>query len=220
MMIDPVKRETSLLGDHKCLFLLLMSRRFLQAETGPWGHLSPSPRSPTRSSGTIVNSSITTMNNRISPAVTPSSAGPLRISPAASTTGFASSTTSRDQLMMQRRNRTSSMPAVPRHRVSLKVNCTVISHPSIFPCVLESSKLQLSSKSCETLDTPVRERVSLRGSTLSGLELQCHISFDMLLLRRSNLRFSNDKETKKKVKHFVYRIFTRFNNEKSRKKYF
>jgi len=81
--------------------------RFLQAEAGPWGHLSPSPRSPTRtptiSPGTVSSSS------HLSPGASPG--GPSPTSPCGSASGV------RGPGPKQYRGRTSSMPAVPRHRV-------------------------------------------------------------------------------------------------------
>ncbi|KAH0948025.1 hypothetical protein HN011_012131 [Eciton burchellii] len=83
--------------------------RFLQAEAGPWGHLSPSPRSPTRtptiSPGTVSSSS------HLSPGASPG--GPSPTSPCGSASGV------RGPGPKQYRGRTSSMPAVPRHRPML-----------------------------------------------------------------------------------------------------
>ncbi|XP_011311442.1 uncharacterized protein [Fopius arisanus] len=76
--------------------------RFLQAEAGPWGHLSPSPRSPTRNS--ILSPGAVSMTPHLSPSPTsPSAPG----------------TASRTRQDRQQRGRTSSMPAVPRHRPML-----------------------------------------------------------------------------------------------------
>ncbi|XP_015110538.1 uncharacterized protein LOC107036841 isoform X2 [Diachasma alloeum] len=76
--------------------------RFLQAEAGPWGHLSPSPRSPTRNS--ILSPGAVSMTPHLSPSPTsPSAPG----------------TASRARVDRQQRGRTSSMPAVPRHRPML-----------------------------------------------------------------------------------------------------
>ncbi|XP_012273213.1 ras-related protein Rab-44 [Orussus abietinus] len=80
--------------------------RFLQAETGPWGHLSPSPRSPTRSSA--ISPGGVSSTSHLSPGTSPG--GPSPTSPA----GPASRNSAR-----QYRNRTSSMPAVPRHKPML-----------------------------------------------------------------------------------------------------
>ncbi|KAL6428927.1 hypothetical protein ACFW04_008027 [Cataglyphis niger] len=81
--------------------------RFLQAEAGPWGHLSPSARSPTRtpalSPGAVSSSSHLSANA--------SPSGPSPTSPSGSAAGIRGSS--------QYRNRTSSMPAVPRHRPML-----------------------------------------------------------------------------------------------------
>ncbi|XP_033220974.1 GTP-binding protein RAD-like [Belonocnema kinseyi] len=84
--------------------------RFLQAETGPWGHLSPSPRSPTRtpaiSPGAVSNTSHLSLGT--------SPGGPSPTSPAGSASG------SRGPPTRQYRGRTSSMPpAVPRHKPML-----------------------------------------------------------------------------------------------------
>ncbi|XP_029158847.1 uncharacterized protein LOC114931082 isoform X2 [Nylanderia fulva] len=78
--------------------------RFLQAETVPWGHLSPSSRSPTRtptiSPGAVSSTSHLSAN-----------ASPSPTSPSGPTSGTRGP--------RQYRNRTSSMPAVPRHRPML-----------------------------------------------------------------------------------------------------
>ncbi|XP_014216499.1 uncharacterized protein LOC106645217 [Copidosoma floridanum] len=77
--------------------------RFLQAEAGPWGHLSPSARSPTRTP-TLSPAMPTTPH--LSPGGTPSPTSPA--APA-----------SRLPPQPKHRGRTSSMPAVPRHRPML-----------------------------------------------------------------------------------------------------
>ncbi|XP_071555982.1 uncharacterized protein [Temnothorax nylanderi] len=87
--------------------------RFLQAEAGPWGHLSPSPRSPTRtpalSPGAVSSSS------HLSASASPSGPSPTSPSGSASlTSGIRGGPGPR-----QYRSRTSSMPAVPRHRPML-----------------------------------------------------------------------------------------------------
>ncbi|XP_077267739.1 uncharacterized protein LOC143900363 isoform X1 [Temnothorax americanus] len=87
--------------------------RFLQAEAGPWGHLSPSPRSPTRtpalSPGAVSSSS------HLSASASPSGPSPTSPSGSASlTSGIRGGPGPR-----QYRGRTSSMPAVPRHRPML-----------------------------------------------------------------------------------------------------
>ncbi|CAB0044217.1 unnamed protein product [Trichogramma brassicae] len=83
--------------------------RFLQAEGGrPWGHLSPQPRSPSRTP-----SSVSPASQHLSPAGPCSPACPSPTSPSATTAAGASS-----RLPPRQRGRTSSMPAVPRHRVS------------------------------------------------------------------------------------------------------
>ena len=81
----------------------------MQAEAGPWGHLSPSPRSPTRTPAISPGAASTT--SHLSPGTT-SPTGPSPTSPAGSASG------SRGPLPRQYRGRTSSMPAVPRHKVS------------------------------------------------------------------------------------------------------
>ncbi|XP_053980059.1 GTP-binding protein RAD-like [Hylaeus volcanicus] len=86
--------------------------RFLQAEAGPWGHLSPSPRSPTRTPA--ISPGAASTSSHLSPGT--SSGGPSPTSPA----GPAGSTSgSRAPGPRQYRGRTSSMPAVPRHRPML-----------------------------------------------------------------------------------------------------
>lgn len=87
------------------------NNRFLQAETGPWGHLSPSPRSPTRTPA--ISPGTASSSSHLSPGTSPG--GPSPTSPAG-TAGSASG--SRAPGPKQYRGRTSSMPAVPRHRVS------------------------------------------------------------------------------------------------------
>ncbi|KAG7200264.1 hypothetical protein KM043_017733 [Ampulex compressa] len=86
--------------------------RFLQAEAGPWGHLSPSPRSPTRTPA--ISPGAVSSSSHLSPGASPG--GPSPTSPAGPG-GPASG--SRGPGPRQYRGRTSSMPAVPRHRVSL-----------------------------------------------------------------------------------------------------
>ncbi|XP_054013721.1 GTP-binding protein RAD-like isoform X1 [Hylaeus anthracinus] len=86
--------------------------QFLQAEAGPWGHLSPSPRSPTRTPA--ISPGAASTSSHLSPGT--SSGGPSPTSPA----GPAGSTSgSRAPGPRQYRGRTSSMPAVPRHRPML-----------------------------------------------------------------------------------------------------
>ncbi|KZC05210.1 GTP-binding protein REM 1 [Dufourea novaeangliae] len=86
--------------------------RFLQAEAGPWGHLSPSPRSPTRTPA--ISPGAVSSSSHLSPGASPG--GPSPTSPA----GPAGSTSgSRGPGPRQYRGRTSSMPAVPRHRPML-----------------------------------------------------------------------------------------------------
>ncbi|KAK0158810.1 hypothetical protein PV328_009761 [Microctonus aethiopoides] len=78
---------------------------FLQTEAGPWGHLSPSLRSPTRP------------NSALSPGAFPSGSqhfNPSPTSPAAPGISLRQQRPDR-----QHRGRTSSMPAVPRHRPML-----------------------------------------------------------------------------------------------------
>ncbi|XP_015519915.1 GTP-binding protein REM 2 isoform X1 [Neodiprion pinetum] len=83
--------------------------RFLQAEAGPWGHLSPSPRSPTRTAA--ISPGGLSSTSHLSPGASPG--GPSPTSPA----GPASA--GRGPSHRQYRCRTSSMPAVPRHRPML-----------------------------------------------------------------------------------------------------
>ncbi|XP_011499326.1 PREDICTED: uncharacterized protein LOC105363357 [Ceratosolen solmsi marchali] len=90
--------------------------RFLQAEAGPWGHLSPSPRSPTRTPAFSPGATSTT-SQHLSPGT--SSGGPSPTSPAAPSA--ASASTSRLPLQPRQRGRTSSMPAVPRHKIPWKM---------------------------------------------------------------------------------------------------
>lgn len=96
------------------IFLLFSFNRFLQAEAGrPWGHLSPSPRSPTRTPSLSPGAASTT-SQHLSPGASPG--GPSPTSPGGpATTGG----NSRLPPQPKHRGRTSSMPAVPRHRVSL-----------------------------------------------------------------------------------------------------
>ncbi|XP_393394.4 GTP-binding protein RAD isoform X2 [Apis mellifera] len=82
--------------------------RFLQAETGPWGHLSPSPRSPTRTPA--ISPGAVSASSHLSPGASPG--GPSPTSP-------AGPTGSRGPGPRQYRGRTSSMPAVPRHKPML-----------------------------------------------------------------------------------------------------
>ncbi|XP_025990168.1 uncharacterized protein LOC105202297 isoform X1 [Solenopsis invicta] len=87
--------------------------RFLQAEAGPWGHLSPSPRSPTRTPA--LSPGAASSSSRLSANASPS--GPSPTSPSGSaglTSGMRGGSAPR-----QYRSRTSSMPAVPRHRPML-----------------------------------------------------------------------------------------------------
>ncbi|CAL7943759.1 unnamed protein product [Xylocopa violacea] len=86
--------------------------RFLQAEAGPWGHLSPSPRSPTRTPA--ISPGAVSCTSHLSPGASPG--GPSPTSPAGPA-GSASG--SRGPAPRQYRGRTSSMPAVPRHRPML-----------------------------------------------------------------------------------------------------
>ncbi|XP_017891639.1 GTP-binding protein RAD-like isoform X2 [Ceratina calcarata] len=86
--------------------------QFLQAEAGPWGHLSPSPRSPTRTPA--ISPGAMSASSHLSPGASP--AGPSPTSPA-DPAGSASG--SRGPGPRQYRGRTSSMPAVPRHRPML-----------------------------------------------------------------------------------------------------
>ncbi|XP_012258755.1 uncharacterized protein LOC105687572 [Athalia rosae] len=85
--------------------------RFLQAETGPWGHLAPSPRSPTRTAAISPGGISSSSHLIVSPGTSPG--GPSPTSPA------APACTSRGPPQRQYRCRTSSMPAVPRHRPML-----------------------------------------------------------------------------------------------------
>ncbi|XP_024941946.1 uncharacterized protein LOC107268925 isoform X2 [Cephus cinctus] len=84
--------------------------RFLQTETGPWGHLSPAPRSPSRTSA--VSPGATSSTCHLSPGTSPG--GPSPTSPVGSASGSRGLPSQR-----QYRSRTSSMPAVPRHRPML-----------------------------------------------------------------------------------------------------
>lgn len=86
--------------------------RFLQAEAGPWGHLSPSPRSPTRTPA--ISPGAMSSSSHLSPGASPG--GPSPTSPAGPA-GLTSG--SRGPGPRQYRGRTSSMPAVPRHRPML-----------------------------------------------------------------------------------------------------
>ncbi|XP_076395123.1 uncharacterized protein LOC100879510 isoform X3 [Megachile rotundata] len=86
--------------------------RFLQAEAGPWGHLSPSPRSPTRTPA--ISPGAVSSSSHLSPGASP--AGPSPTSPAGPA---GSSSGSRGPGPRQYRGRTSSMPAVPRHKPML-----------------------------------------------------------------------------------------------------
>ncbi|KAK2576765.1 hypothetical protein KPH14_005410 [Odynerus spinipes] len=85
--------------------------RFLQAEAGPWGHLSPSPRSPSLTPA--VSPGAASTSSHLSPGTSPG--GPSPTSPAGS---VGQGPGSRVPAPRQYRGRTSSMPAVPRHRVS------------------------------------------------------------------------------------------------------
>lgn len=87
--------------------------RFLQAEAGPWGHLSPSPRSPTRTPS--LSPGAASSSSHLSANASPS--GPSPTSPSSST-GLASGIRG-GAGPKQYRSRTSSMPAVPRHRVRI-----------------------------------------------------------------------------------------------------
>nr|KAF7429438.1 hypothetical protein H0235_005836 [Vespula pensylvanica] len=84
--------------------------RFLQAEAGPWGHLSPSPRSPNLTPPAVSPGAAST-SSHLSPGTSPG--GPSPTSPAGS---VGQGTGSRAPVPRQYRGRTSSMPAVPRHR--------------------------------------------------------------------------------------------------------
>ncbi|XP_076395117.1 uncharacterized protein LOC100879510 isoform X2 [Megachile rotundata] len=86
--------------------------QFLQAEAGPWGHLSPSPRSPTRTPA--ISPGAVSSSSHLSPGASP--AGPSPTSPAGPA---GSSSGSRGPGPRQYRGRTSSMPAVPRHKPML-----------------------------------------------------------------------------------------------------
>ncbi|XP_043666807.1 uncharacterized protein LOC122628502 [Vespula pensylvanica] len=87
--------------------------RFLQAEAGPWGHLSPSPRSPNLTPPAVSPGAAST-SSHLSPGTSPG--GPSPTSPAGS---VGQGTGSRAPVPRQYRGRTSSMPAVPRHRPML-----------------------------------------------------------------------------------------------------
>ncbi|KAI4480470.1 hypothetical protein M0802_014184 [Mischocyttarus mexicanus] len=91
--------------------------RFLQAEAGPWGHLSPSLRSPSLTPAVSPGAASTSSHLIVSPGTSPG--GPSPTSPAGS---VGQGTGSRVPLSRQYRGRTSSMPAVPRHRKQLKYN--------------------------------------------------------------------------------------------------
>ncbi|XP_034183612.1 uncharacterized protein LOC117605914 isoform X1 [Osmia lignaria lignaria] len=86
--------------------------QFLQAEAGPWGHLSPSPRSPTRTPA--ISPGAVSTSSHLSPGTSPG--GPSPTSPAGPA---GSSSGSRGPGPRQYRGRTSSMPAVPRHKPML-----------------------------------------------------------------------------------------------------
>ncbi|XP_012232351.1 uncharacterized protein [Linepithema humile] len=79
--------------------------RFLQAEAGPWGHLSPSPRSPTRTP--VISPGAASSSSHLSAGA--NSSGPSPTSPCGV----------RGPGPKQYRNRTSSMPVVPRHKPML-----------------------------------------------------------------------------------------------------
>ncbi|KOX80850.1 hypothetical protein WN51_05270 [Melipona quadrifasciata] len=84
--------------------------RFLQAEAGPWGHLSPSPRSPTRTPA--ISPGAVSTSSHLSPRASPGGPSPTTPpGPARSASGSRGPAPQR-----QYRGRTSSMPAVPRHR--------------------------------------------------------------------------------------------------------
>ncbi|KAL6255376.1 hypothetical protein P5V15_013714 [Pogonomyrmex californicus] len=86
--------------------------RFLQAEAGPWGHLSPSPRSPTRTPA--LSPGAASSSSHLSASASPCGHSPTSPSgPAGVVSGI------RGGGPKQYRNRTSSMPAVPRHRPML-----------------------------------------------------------------------------------------------------
>ncbi|XP_018051510.1 PREDICTED: GTP-binding protein RAD [Atta colombica] len=87
--------------------------RFLQTEAGPWGHLSPSPRSPTRTPS--LSPGAASSSSHLSANASPN--GPSPTSPSGST-GLASGIRG-GAGPKQYRSRTSSMPAVPRHRPML-----------------------------------------------------------------------------------------------------
>lgn len=93
-----------------------LSYRFLQAEAGPWGHLSPSPRSPTRTPA-LSPGAVSQTSQHLSPGASPG--GPSPTSPGGTTAAAAAGGSSRLPPQSRHRGRTSSMPAVPRHRVSL-----------------------------------------------------------------------------------------------------
>ncbi|KAK9307616.1 hypothetical protein QLX08_002205 [Tetragonisca angustula] len=87
--------------------------RFLQAEAGPWGHLSPSPRSPTRTPA--ISPGAVSTSSHLSPRASPGGPSPTTPpGPARSASGSRGPAPQR-----QYRGRTSSMPAVPRHRPML-----------------------------------------------------------------------------------------------------
>ncbi|OXU24451.1 hypothetical protein TSAR_009128 [Trichomalopsis sarcophagae] len=87
--------------------------RFLQAEAGPWGHLSPSPRSPTRTPA-LSPGAVSQTSQHLSPGASPG--GPSPTSPGGPAAAGGSS---RLPPQSRHRGRTSSMPAVPRHRPML-----------------------------------------------------------------------------------------------------
>ncbi|XP_015185664.1 PREDICTED: GTP-binding protein RAD-like [Polistes dominula] len=89
--------------------------RFLQAEAGPWGHLSPSLRSQSLTPAVSPGAASTSSHLIVSPGTSPG--GPSPTSPAGSVGQGTGS--SRVSMPRQYRGRTSSMPAVPRHRPML-----------------------------------------------------------------------------------------------------
>lgn len=118
------------------IFCFFVSR-FLQAEAGPWGHLSPSPRSPTRTPA--ISPGAGSCTSHLSPGTSPG--GPSPTSPAGSASG------SRAPPPRQYRGRTSSMPAVPRHKVRKFPYC----YKFLFHNILESSLSQLFENGIYTL---------------------------------------------------------------------
>ncbi|XP_033325644.1 uncharacterized protein LOC117220078 isoform X2 [Megalopta genalis] len=91
--------------------------RFLQAEAGPWGHLSPSPRSPTRTPA--ISPGAVSSSSHLSPGASPGGPSPGGPSPTSPAGPAGLTSGSRGPGPRQYRGRTSSMPAVPRHRPML-----------------------------------------------------------------------------------------------------